>query len=56
MRERVRSQLDALPPAVLRLEADEHSAHYPVTVSERLQRMRDRLTAAHEPGAPTSDH
>lgn len=56
IRERVRSQLDALPPAVRRLDPEAHSTPYPVTVSEHLQGLRDRLLAAQAGSEPTSDH
>lgn len=56
IRARVSGQLEGLPPAVLQLDAEAHSARYPVGVSGHLQGLRDRLTAAHAPAAPTSDH
>lgn len=56
IRERVRSQLDALPPALRRLDPGAHPTRYPVTVSEHLQGLRDRLLAGQTGGEPTSDH
>lgn len=56
IRSRVGDQLEALPPALRRLDTDARTVRYPVTVSECLERLRDRLLAAQAEAEPTSDH
>lgn len=56
IRARVHGQLDALPSAVRRLDPGPQPTRYPVTVSECLQGLRNRLLSAQAAGEPTSDH
>lgn len=54
IRERVAAQRALLPPDLHRIEAAPGRAPCPVHLSERLQRERERLRAAHAGTAPTS--